>query len=59
MGNCPRLYVGEEMTLEELISSVERLQAVYDALKEEQTDAKQHIRWAINHLSNKIWTESL
>jgi hypothetical protein len=51
--------VGEEMTLEELISSVERLQAVYDSLKEEQTDAKQHIRWAINHLSNKIWTESL
>jgi hypothetical protein len=47
------------MTLEELIDAVERLQTVYDSFKEEQTDSKQHIRWAINHLSNKIWTESL
>ena len=47
------------MTMIELISALERLQAVYDSLKDEQTDAKQHVRWAINHLSSKIWTESL
>jgi hypothetical protein len=59
MGNCPRLYVGEEMTLEELINAIEHLQAVYIELRDEQDKAKQKIRWAINHLSDKIWSESL
>jgi hypothetical protein len=47
------------MTLIEMISAVERLQAVYIDLRDEQTETKQKIRWAINHLSDKIWTESL
>jgi len=47
------------MTMLEMISAVERLQAVYVELREEQTETKQKIRWAINHLSDKIWTESL
>jgi hypothetical protein len=47
------------MTLDELVSAVERLQAVYGELREEQTEAKQKIKWAINHLADKIWTESL
>jgi hypothetical protein len=47
------------MTMLEMISAVERLQAVYVDLREEQTETKQKIRWAINHLSDKIWTESL
>jgi hypothetical protein len=59
MGNCPRLYVGEEMTLEELVSALERLQAIYPSLSKDQNEAEQKIRWAINHLADKIWTASL
>ena len=47
------------MTLEELISAIERLQTVYGQLRDEQDKAKQKLRWAINHLSDKIWSESL
>ena len=42
-----------------MVKSVERLQAIYKDLLDEQTEAKQKIRWAINHLADKIWTESL
>jgi allophanate hydrolase subunit 1 len=49
----------KQMTMLEMISAVERLQVVYTELREEQTEAKQKIKWAINHLSDKIWTESL
>jgi hypothetical protein len=47
------------MTLIEMVKAVERLQAIYKELLDEQTEAKQKIRWAINHLADKIWTESL
>ena len=47
------------MTLEELINAIARLQSVYLELRDEQDKAKQKIRWAINHLSDKIWSESL
>lgn len=47
------------MTLEELINALARLQTVYVELRDEQDKAKQKIRWAINHLSDKIWSESL
>ena len=47
------------MTLEEMVSAIERLQAVYLDLRDEQDKAKQKIRWAINHLAEKIWSESL
>jgi hypothetical protein len=47
------------MTVLEMISAVEKLQAIYDILNDEQTEAKQKIRWAINHLADKIWTESM
>lgn len=47
------------MTLQELINAIESLQKVYLELREEQDKAKQKIRWAINHLSDKIWSESL
>jgi hypothetical protein len=47
------------MTLDEMINAVQKLQAIYDILNDEQTEAKQKIRWAINHLADKIWTESL
>ena len=49
----------EQMTLDEMISAVEKLQAIYDSFNDEQSEAKQKIRWAINHLADKIWTESL
>jgi hypothetical protein len=47
------------MTLIEMVKAVERLQAIYKDLLDEQTEAKQKIRWAINHLADKIWTASL
>ena len=48
------------MTLEELISAIERLQAVYDAMTDEdQSEARTKIRWAIKHLADKAWTASL
>jgi hypothetical protein len=47
------------MTLEQMISAIERLQAVYDLMKDDQTDAKNHIRWAIGHLSKDIWIEAM
>lgn len=47
------------MTLEEMISAVERLQALYDRMSDEQNEAKQYIRWAIKHLADKIWTTAL
>ena len=48
------------MTLEQLISAIERLQVVYDAMTDEdQSEAKTKIRWAIKHLADKAWTASL
>ena len=45
--------------MDELISAVERLQAIYPILKDDQNEAEQKIRWAINHLADKIWMASL
>lgn len=47
------------MTLIEMINAIERLQAVYDLMQDDQKDAKQHIRWAIGHLSKDIWIEAM
>lgn len=47
------------MTLLEMITALEKLQAVYAELRDEQEKAKQKIRWAINHLTDKIWSETL
>jgi hypothetical protein len=51
--------VGLPMTLKEMVNAIERLQAVYLELRDEQDKAKQKIRWAINYLAEKIWSESL
>ena len=59
MGNIARLHERQKMTLLEMISAVEKLQAIYDLFNDEQSEAKQKTRWAINHLTDKIWTESL
>ena len=59
MGHSARLYERQQMTLDEMISAVERLQLMYVDLRDEQTETKQKIRWAINHLADKIWTASL
>jgi hypothetical protein len=60
MGNDFSNHVaGEKMTLEEMISAVERLQALYPQITKEQNEAEQKIRWAINHLADKIWMASL
>ena len=47
------------MTLDELVSAIERLQAVYLEIRDEQDEAKLKIQWAINDLADKIWSESL
>jgi hypothetical protein len=47
------------MTLEEMISAVERLQALYLQLLPEQRQAIDKTRYAITHLTDKIWMETL
>jgi hypothetical protein len=60
MGNIARLYQRQQMTLEEIISAIERLQAVYDMMvDQEQHEAKQYVRWAIKHLADKTYMAAL
>jgi len=59
LGNFACVHERKEMTLLEMISAVEKLQAIYDSFNDEQSEAKQKTRWAINHLADKIWTASL
>lgn len=47
------------MTLEELISAIERLQSVYNAMTDDQHEAKQYVRWAIKHLADKTYMAAL
>ena len=47
------------MTLEELISAIERLQSVYDMMQDDQHEAKQYVRWAIKHLADKTYMAAL
>jgi uncharacterized iron-regulated protein len=48
------------MTLDEMISAVERMQSVYDQMvKHEQKEAARHIRWAISKLAEQIWIAAL
>ena len=47
------------MTLDELIDAIERLQAVYDVMSDEQHEAKQYVRWAIKHLADKTYMAAL
>ena len=54
------LLKGKQMTLDELISAIERLQSIYDRMEDEdQREAKQFVRWAIKHLADKAWSASL
>ena len=48
------------MTLEELISAIERLQSIYDRMNEDdESEAKRYVCWAIKHLAVKAWSASL
>ena len=48
------------MTLEELITNIERLQAVYNSMVDpEQHEARQYVRWAIKHLADTVWSAAL
>lgn len=47
------------MTLEELVSAIERLQAVYNVMDDDQHEAKQYVRWAIKHLADKAYMAAL
>jgi hypothetical protein len=60
MGNPARMCERQQMTLDELITAVERLQAVYNSISDtEQHESKQYIRWAIKHLTDKLYMASL
>jgi hypothetical protein len=49
-----------EMTLEEMISAIERLQAVYDSMvDDEQRETKQSLRRAISTLASKAYVAAL
>jgi hypothetical protein len=49
-----------EMTLEEMISAIERLQAVYDLIvDDEQRETKQSLRRAISTLASKAYVAAL
>jgi hypothetical protein len=47
------------MTLDEMLDAIERLQVVYNQFADDQNRSKEKIRWAINHLADKIWSETL
>ena len=48
------------MTLGEMITAIERLQAVYNSMVEEdQREAKQYVRWAIKNLADKAYMAAL
>lgn len=47
------------MTLDELISAIERLLSVYNAMDEDQHEAKNYVRWAIKHLADKTYMAAL
>ena len=53
------MYERQEMTLEDMISALERLQAVYLTLLPEQKQAIDKTRYAITHLADKIWLDTL
>ena len=49
-----------EVTLEEMISAIERLQAVYDLMvDDEQRETKQSLRRAISTLASKAYVAAL
>jgi Trp operon repressor len=49
-----------EMTLNEMISAIERLQAVYDLMvDDEQRETKQSLRRAISTLASKAYVAAL
>ena len=48
------------MDIENLITAIERLQAVYSAMDDDdQREAKQYDRWAIKHLADKCYMAAL
>jgi hypothetical protein len=59
MGNRACVYERQQMKLEEMISALERLQAVYLTLLPEQKQAIDKTRYAITHLADKIWLETI
>jgi hypothetical protein len=59
MVNSACLYERQQMTIQEMICAVEQLQAIYKELLDEQKQAKDKVRWAITHLTDKIWMETL
>jgi hypothetical protein len=48
------------MTLDELISALNRLVDIHNKMDAESLDeSKRYVRWAIKHTAEKVWTEAL
>lgn len=45
--------------IERLLTAIERLQAAYDLMQDDQSEAKRYVRWAIKRLAEKVWSAAL
>ena len=64
MGNRARLYVGEEMTLEEQLDSLERVLDLIDRVKTgheflHNDDVLQKLQWTSKNIADEVWSTQL
>ena len=64
MGNRARLYVGEEMTLEEQLDSLERVLDLIDRVKTgheflHNDDVLQKLQWTAKNIADEVWSTQL
>jgi hypothetical protein len=64
MGNSACLYVGEQMTLRELISVLDRVLDLIERVKTgheflHSDDVLQKLQWTAKNLADEIWTAQL
>ena len=64
MGNRARLYVGEEMTLEVQLDSLERVLDLIDRVKTgheflHNDDVLQKLQWTAKNIADEVWSTQL
>jgi hypothetical protein len=64
MGNSACVYVGEQMTLRELISVLDRVLDLIERVKTgheflHSDDVLQKLQWTAKNLADEIWTAQL
>ena len=64
MGNRARLYVGEKMTLEEQLDSLERVLDLIDRVKTgheflHNDDVLQKLQWTAKNIADEVWSTQL